>query len=651
SCIYPPYLVSTDPFNTEFGVELDRSMVIQFSEPMNTSTVQWNVSFGGTPVPPSFFTSQWSGSDTYLTLDHAQPFPECKVALVEISGEDNNGDPLDPSEGVSNPFAFVTVCIPPYIVASYPSHQEIDVPLDEPVVIVFSEPMDTPTVVYVIDPNPGGLSESWSLNDTVLTIDHDPFDECTEYTVSITGARDMQGLLLLPPDSFSFTTICINPHILFTEPHDGQCNVDVTANILIEFNTAMDPTSLVWAISPDPGGWSEPWSMGNTVLTLTHANLFSPCTTYTIEILYLEGENGNPLVPLPFSITFTTVCANPYVCVTMPEEQEQDVSTSTQIIVTFSEAMDTPTVTWAMSPDPGPMDVAWSMDTVLFLTPLASLCECTDYTIEVFGSDPSGNPLVPGPVSNPWTFRTVCDSPVILRTDPKDGEENVWVWKNITIDFSEPMNISAGVVWNITPDPGGWAEEWSIDERNLTLKHLSPFSLNTTYRVSVIEAWDYDGNMLVPGPVPNPWQFSTGMYPPFYIVDTDPFDGEIDVSVSSCIWVNFSNPVNASSLSWMINPAYVLIPTWVSNTTLRLCPSVDLQTCAQHTITIVASDIYGQPLSPGPAPNPWDFTTECPNPYILWIYPPIPPCAPVDSPVVVSFSEPMDTPTVVWTIY
>ncbi|MCJ2563380.1 MAG: Ig-like domain-containing protein, partial [Candidatus Thermoplasmatota archaeon] len=491
---------------------------------------------------------------------------------------------------------------------------------------------------------------SWNASNTVLTIDHSPFEECTLYTVTVVEGRDMQGLLLLPPNSFSFTTVCINPRILVTNPHDGQCNVDVSANILIEFNMPMNPSSLSWAISPDPGGWSVAWSMGNTALTLMPAPL-SPCTTYTIQILYLEGENGNPLVPLPYSITFTTVCSNPYICATLPEDQEQDVGTDSQIIVAFSEAMNTPTVTWSISPDPGPLDVTWSLDTVLFLTPLSGLYECTEYTIELSGNDVNGNPLVPGPVANPWAFRTVCDSPVVLRTDPEDGEQNVWVWRNITIDFSEPINRSAGFAWIINPvDPGGWTEEWSPDERNVTLGHASPLFLNTTYHVDVIEAWDYDGNMLVRGPTPNPWEFSTGMYPPFYITDTDPYDGEVDVSVGSCIWINFSNPLNGT-ISWTMNPAQVLIPTWVSNTTLRLCPSTEFQACTQYTITIEeAYDIYGQPLSPGPAPNPWSFIVECPNPYILWIMPPIPPCTPVDSPVVVSFSEPMDTPTVMWTL-
>ncbi|MFW6195715.1 MAG: CARDB domain-containing protein [Thermoplasmatota archaeon] len=99
----------------------------------------------------------------------------------------------------------------PHIVYTSPSDNKDNVSIDEDVTVVFSKPMDTDTVTYNCDPDSGGWSRSWSSNDQVLTLNHNPFEYKKSYTFEITGAEDKNGNSLDnsegAPNPWSFTTI------------------------------------------------------------------------------------------------------------------------------------------------------------------------------------------------------------------------------------------------------------------------------------------------------------------------------------------------------------------------------------------------------------------------------------------------------------
>jgi len=97
----------------------------------------------------------------------------------------------------------------------------------------------------------------------------------------------------------------------------------------------------------------------------------------------------------------------PRITTTNPTDGTTNVPLDQPISVVFSEAMDGPTVQWTIAPVVA-VTPAWSTSQVLVLIH-AGLTECTEYTVEITaGLDTDGESLVPGPVPNPWTFRTVC---------------------------------------------------------------------------------------------------------------------------------------------------------------------------------------------------------------------------------------------------
>jgi len=101
-----------------------------------------------------------------------------------------------------------------------------------------------------------------------------------------------------------------------------------------------------------------------------------------------------------------------------------------------------------------------------------------------------------------------ASNPIIFFTIPIDGEVGVKLDEDIVVAFSESMNTSS-LEWTIAPDPGCWNESWSIDDSMLTLSHCNLFEENTTYIAEIEYAESKLGYPLVPGPIPNPWYFST----------------------------------------------------------------------------------------------------------------------------------------------
>ncbi|MEW5937998.1 MAG: Ig-like domain-containing protein, partial [Candidatus Thermoplasmatota archaeon] len=88
-----------------------------------------------------------------------------------------------------------------------PANGAANVPLDEYVVIMFSEAMNTATVAVTFSPNPGNLLRVWSSGYTVLTIAHANFAGSTTYTITVTAGRDRAGNNLATlPYPWSFTT-------------------------------------------------------------------------------------------------------------------------------------------------------------------------------------------------------------------------------------------------------------------------------------------------------------------------------------------------------------------------------------------------------------------------------------------------------------
>jgi len=339
--------------------------------------------------------------------------------------------------------------------------------------------------------------------------------------------------------------------------------------------------------------------------------------------------------------------ASPQILWTSPGDGAVGVGQRSFIIVTFSNPMNTSSVTVTIAPF---VDLfrSWQLaDTRLVMANYSSpFLDCTVYTIQIAGTDTNGSALVPGPVPNPWSFTTAgCGNPYIVSTLPADGEMLVPVWVSIYIDFSEVMN-EPSVTWAFSDPRIAFSSSW-LNE-TLLLQVTTPLAACSLYTMGITGGVDLSGLPLVPGPAPNPWSFTTDCgYP--RITWTDPSDGERYVPVDYAITVEFSEAMDAPTVTWTLSPAISLVGNWTANDTLVLTHATPFADCTAYTIAIQGQDLGGNPLVPGTVPNPWTFTTSCGEPYIVATSPADGATGvALDAPIVVSFSEPMNTTSVTW---
>ncbi len=305
---------------------------------------------------------------------------------------------------------------PPYIASTNPSDGSMAHPIDAPILVNFSEPMDTATVNWTIT---GGiaLADSWSNGNRTLTLAPNPqFASCTRYMVNVTQGKSETGQDLVPgpvPNPWSFVTYCPDPYIVLTDPEDGETGVPFARNILVIFSESMNTTTVTWDIVPYvnlTGSWD---SMGS-ILTLSHMLMpFEECVSYTVDIAG-ESATGIALIsgPAPNPWTFTAVCIHPFIVLTDPAHRRINIPLDKVINVTFSEPMNTTTVTWTITPYVD-LTPSWnSARTNLYLTPSPSLLEFTWHKVNITsGKDDQGLDLVPKVAPNPWEFRTASLPP------------------------------------------------------------------------------------------------------------------------------------------------------------------------------------------------------------------------------------------------
>ena len=246
------------------------------------------------------------------------------------------------------------------------------------------------------------------------------------------------------------------------------------------------------------------------------------------------------------------------------------------------------------------------------LTHTTSFTQCIQYTVTVAAQDKAGLSLIPGPAANPFSFIVECINPYITATDPMDLQGDVVLNAPVIVDFSKAMS-RPNTVLTISPDVVPKAFTGSAGDTRLMMTHSASFVGCRAYTVTVTGT-DTAGNSLIPGPPgspPNPWQFVT-VCPNPYIVATQPADGETNVAVTQPILIGFSTAMNTASVLYTIAPAVTgITETWGADQQLQIDHDPFLQ-CTLYTVEVTqGQNTAGLPLVPGPAPNPWSFSTIC----------------------------------------
>ena len=328
----------------------------------------------------------------------------------------------------------------------------------------------------------------------------------------------------LAGDSSPESTEPGRPFVIQTDPPSDAVGVPPYAWIVVYFSERMNASNTLVFIEPSVD-LTPHWLNSQTTLLLRHETDLPACTTFRI---YADGEDlegeylilGDESVVVPNPWLFTTSCPVFAITRTDPPDGQRGVPLGgnpplRHITVWFSREADPASLQVTLTPSSSPTP-EWANGNTRVTLRNVGFAECTRHTVTVSVQDRAGNSLenVTGSPPNPWGFDTVCITPRILRTEPADGALGVEVDAPIVITFATVMSRDTVSV-DISPVPAtafDWT--WEIEDRAVTLTHSWFFDLSTTYTVNVTGR-DTHGVPLQPGPVPNPWSFTTSdLLPP-----------------------------------------------------------------------------------------------------------------------------------------
>lgn len=278
----------------------------------------------------------------------------------------------------------------PVIQQTDPANGATAVHPDRPIVVDFSEPMSRPSLTSSISPNIA-LVPVWSNGDATVTLTHaSPFTGGTLYTVTI-GARDLDGNNIVSgpvPNPWSFTTNSL-PSAQLTAPALGVCATGgstltirwtmsdpetLDTNLRVWLNYSDGVTTFPIAGMQDQSGMSSPGVY----------NWPTPTIDATITILLtVMDEAGQTTVDSRTPITIDST--RPTVAMTQPSPSATSVATDTQVILTFSEAMDRTSVQDAISftPTVAGLSFNWAPGDRVVTVGHAVFTVNTSYTLRV----------------------------------------------------------------------------------------------------------------------------------------------------------------------------------------------------------------------------------------------------------------------------
>lgn len=282
---------------------------------------------------------------------------------------------------------------PPSVAGIYPQRGQTNVPLDQPIMIVFDQPMEMGSLETAIEVSPGTLFAARQiLEETfiVLLRPIEPLTESTTYTITVNqSALSLAGMPLLETYEFSFKTKAARPapRVVATMPVDGAIGDMAGQPITITFDQRMSTASTESAISISPDfEHSIVWSDGDTTAIIqSHAPLEAN-TVYSV-IIGTDAVSGDG-VPLQekYHFSFTTGIMNlPRVLGTLPNSAQGNIPSNHPIQIVFDRSMDTQSAEALLSISPNfEYTTTWfEADMVLQINPVAPLLANTTYTITI----------------------------------------------------------------------------------------------------------------------------------------------------------------------------------------------------------------------------------------------------------------------------
>jgi len=352
-----PMVVDYGPKGND--VPLNTSLFIQFSEPMNGTTVSAALDF----TPEFVAIASWSQDGMNLTLD--QPgLAEYTVYNVTL----RTGARTVQGARLQNDFswAFTTVSpagAPPEVVFAAPTTFNIALS-GAAIELGFSKPMNRSSVENGVSVEPLAVlsSPKWA-NDSNVSFGAVFFQPSRMHNVTVaTSVTDTLGVHLAAPFTFNFTTVAVtiptdSPKVTWWTPQGT--GVPVKPTISVSFDRDMDAASVFAAISlQPPRDISSFFKINLTSFNFTLGAELDYGTRYNVTLLTSAKSLAEKFVAVPFTWSFTTISQGdpdsdlPRVVMAQPSNGALNVSPGETVTLLFSEWMNKSTTEAACSISP-----------------------------------------------------------------------------------------------------------------------------------------------------------------------------------------------------------------------------------------------------------------------------------------------------------
>lgn len=456
----PPSVSSTIPADDASVVPVNGSITATFSEEMNPLTITFTLKQGTTPVSGVL---TYSGVTAVFTPDNDLTADTTYTAVISAGAGNLTGNTL------SNDFIwiFTTGSIPdntaPGISSTFPANTATDVAVNGSIMVIFNEGMNPLTItVSTFTLKHGATIISGDVNYSGVTATFTPDSDLSyneTYTAAITtGAEDLAGNATAALYTWSFTTgtapDTTAPTVSSTIPIDTAVDTAINGNISATFSEGMDSltiTNVSFTLLQGAASVSGTVSYTGIVATFDPATDLDYNKTYTARITTAARDlAGNALLTdkiWSFNTGATPDTTAPTVSSTIPIDTATGVANNGSISATFSEGMNSSTITTAaFSLKQGAAPVSGAVTyTGLIATfaPSSDLAYSTTYTATITNSvnDLAGNAMLS---DYTWSFTTGTapdlTPPVINITNPSDSAIGVVIGDTITATFSESMD-------------------------------------------------------------------------------------------------------------------------------------------------------------------------------------------------------------------
>ena len=334
-------------------------------------------------------------------------------------------------------------------------------------------------------------------------------------------------------------------------------------------------------------------------------------------VMIISGCDDRVGITTPPVITIPTVSS------TSPANAATGVAFGSKITATFSEAMNSATITTAtFTLMQGTSFVSGTVSytgTTATFTPSSNLAANTIYTatITTGAKDAEGSALAQNYV---WNFTTgaaaVVTPPNVSYTDPANAATSVALNQKIAATFSVAMDATTITASTFTLNLGTTPVAGLVSYSGITaiFAPSTPLTPNTAYTVTITTgAKNLAGTALANNYI---WNFTTGaaaVVTPPVVSLTDPLNAATGVALNQKVSATFSKTMDATTIqasTFSLKQGTTSVSGFVSysGTTAIFAPAANLASSTVYTATITtgAKDLAGNSLATNYV---WSFTT------------------------------------------